>query len=410
MLTQTKLEILIEQILPHALKSGLEFPHIHFELVDTADIHALASYHGLPVRYAHWSFGKNFGRLKTAYDYRMSQIYELVINTRPFYAFIDRTSTDAQALLIIAHVLAHVDYFSHSRLFAETRTDILHQMAQHSHRISELRRTFGQNQVESLLDAAMTLEDHVGRLTTGKKLGQDSTDILGFIALNSPILADWERQILLMVRDESRYFWPQRLSKINNEGYATFWHTRLIRELSLGTAMTWEMARLNSKLLTIRPPQLNPYALGARIYESLYRQRGTNQVIEARNLLDDAGLIRVGLTDDVIRQCHLDVFREHDSSFSSPDGEPEQIKQQLLQDVDNGGVPHLYVNPISRARKTLVLDHRYDGRDLDFYELPWVLKAISQRLWGNLVQIHTLKQGVPHIAGHNGSRWTDEVV
>ena len=63
MLTQTKLEILIEKILPHALRSGLEFPHIHFELVDTADIHALASYHGLPVRYAHWSFGKNFGRI-----------------------------------------------------------------------------------------------------------------------------------------------------------------------------------------------------------------------------------------------------------------------------------------------------------------------------------------------------------
>ncbi len=410
MLTQAKLATLIEKILPHAESAGLVLPHVHFELVDAQDINALASYHGLPVRYAHWSFGKSFGRLKTAYDYRTSKIYELVINTKPFYAFIDRSSTDAQSALIVAHVLAHVDYFCHSRLFADVNSDVLNQMARHSHQISHMLRIYGQNAVESLLDAAMVLEDHVGRITKGKKPGQDPSDILGFIALNSPILADWERQILLMVRDESRYFWPQRLSKISNEGYATFWHTRLIRELSLGASMGWEMAILNSKLLTITPPQLNPYALGQRIYESLFHQYGMNHVMAARNLLDDAGLIREGLTEDVIRQCHLDVFREQESAFSSLRTEPGQIKRQLLQDVDDGGVPHLRIHPKSREQSTLVIEHQYDGRDLDFYELPNALKIISQRLWGGLVQVYTMKQGVTHIASHNGSKWADEVV
>ncbi|PSR30187.1 MAG: stage V sporulation protein R [Sulfobacillus benefaciens] len=410
MLTQTKLEILIKEILPLAQRAGLECPHIHFELVDAQDIHALASYHGLPVRYAHWSFGKTFGRLKTAYDYRMSQIYELVINARPFYAFIDRSSTDAQALLIVAHVLAHVDYFSHSRLFSTTTPNILHQSSWRSRRIADLGRIYGNNAVESLLDAAWVLGDHVGRIGGHKEPAGDPSDILGFVAINSRVLEEWERQVLLMVRDESRYFWPQRLSKINNEGYATFWHTRLTRELSPGTEITWQIAHLNSRLLATTPPRLNPYALGARIYERLYQQHGITQVMAARNLLDDAGLIRIGLDEHVIRHCRLDVFREQDSALSSPYAGPEQIKTQLLQDVEHAGVPYLSVSPRSREEGSLIIEHHFDGRDLDFYELPFALKAVSQRLWGGLVQLHTIKKGVHHIASHNGSRWADEVV
>ena len=78
--------------------------------------------------------------------------------------------------------------------------------------------------------------------------------------------------------------------------------------------------------------------------------------------------------------------------------------------MDDGGVPHLRIHPKSREQSTLVIEHQYDGRDLDFYELPNALKIISQRLWGGLVQVYTMKQGVTHIASHNGSKWADEVV
>jgi stage V sporulation protein R len=85
MLTVTTLENLIERIMPAIEVSGLEFGHIHFELVKGSDMQALAAYQGLPMRYAHWSFGKNYSRLKTQYDFRQSHIYELVINNRPFF-------------------------------------------------------------------------------------------------------------------------------------------------------------------------------------------------------------------------------------------------------------------------------------------------------------------------------------
>ncbi len=411
MLTQSKLERLIGQIWPAAQLSGLEFEHIHFELVDAQDIHALASYHGLPIRYSHWSFGKSFGRLKTAYDYRLSQIYELVVNTRPFYAFIDRMNTEAQTLLILAHVLAHVDYFSHSRLFAGTSHDMIHNASRHARQIAYFRRIYGDEAVESLLDAAMVMADHVGTsLIMTNEPGEEPSDVLGYIALHSPVLQEWEREILLMIREESKYFWPQRVSKISNEGYATFWHTRLMRQLPLSPEITWEIAALNSKLVAIQPPQLNPYALGGQIYENLYRHQGLAGVFDARNLLDDAGLIRTGLSDDIIRRCHLDVYREQDSNFSSPHAEPTRIRAQLIQDVEHAGIPFLTImKELSRPMGALNIQHHFDGRDLDFYELPFALKLLALRLWGAPVQIHTVKQGMHHIASHDGTRWADEV-
>ncbi|SMC07566.1 stage V sporulation protein R [Sulfobacillus thermosulfidooxidans DSM 9293] len=411
MLTPSKLESLIDQVLPIAQLSGLECDHVHFELVDAEDIHALASYHGLPIRYAHWSFGKNYGRLKTAYDYRLSQIYELVINTRPFYAFIDRLNTDAQTLLILAHVFAHVDYFSHSRLFARTPHDILHKASRHARQIGQYRRIYGNEAVESLLDAAMVVADHVGTsLLMARGPGKEASDVLGYIALHSAHLQDWEREILLMIREESKYFWPQRLSKISNEGYATFWHTRLMRQITLSPKVAWEVAELNSKLLATKAPQLNPYALGSQLYNHLYAKKGLGAVFEARNMLDDAGLIRLALDDEVIQTCHLDIYRESDPNGNTPHADPAHIRAQLIQDVEHAGIPLLTViAEESKPLGPLRIQHHYDGRDLDFYELPFALKAIAHRLWGGVVEIHTMKQGMHHIASHDGTKWADEV-
>ena len=71
-------------------------------------------------------------------------------------------------------------------------------------------------------------------------------DILLFLEEHSRELEDWQRDILTMMREEMLYFWPQLETKIMNEGWASFWHQRIMRELKLTTAETIEYAKLNA--------------------------------------------------------------------------------------------------------------------------------------------------------------------
>ena len=71
---------------------------------------------------------------------------------------------------------------------------------------------------------------------------QPEKDILLFIEQYSRDLEDWQRDILTMMREEMLYFWPQLETKIMNEGWASYWHQRIIREMDL----TAVVKRLNS--------------------------------------------------------------------------------------------------------------------------------------------------------------------
>ncbi len=55
-------------------------------------------------------------------------------------------------------------------------------------------------------------------------------DLLWFIANYAPELEGWERDIFLAVREESFYFHPVHATQIMNEGWASYWHARLLRE------------------------------------------------------------------------------------------------------------------------------------------------------------------------------------
>jgi len=62
------------------------FP-MHYEIVPSSILYEFGAY-GLPGRFSHWTHGKAYHQMKTMYDYGLSKIYELVINTNPCYAFL----------------------------------------------------------------------------------------------------------------------------------------------------------------------------------------------------------------------------------------------------------------------------------------------------------------------------------
>jgi stage V sporulation protein R len=408
MLSRKEVEAALERVFPVAERFGLDPGHVHFDIVPSAMVQTLASSGGLPVRYGHWSFGKARQRLQTAFDFRMTQIYELVLNHVPAYAFIDQSCSKAQVLMIAAHVLAHADYFRHHRGFADVPTDMVAVAARHRRTLETLRRIHGDEQVETLLNAAHVLADFSGETLSKAGIGDLADDVLGFAARHAPRLEEWERQVLSIVWEETRYFWPQVMTRLANEGYATFFHTRLLRQLDLSPQEIWETAKLNAQIVQVSPPQLNPYRLGYQLFDEAFRQGGFAAVFAARDLYDDVGLVRAYLTSDGVLTAGLTVYREDDAKPLNRPVRAEEVKRRLLTDLDRAGLPRLLVE--EHGVNGLVLRHRHDGRDLDFAELPFALKAVAERLWKGPVTLLTHRQGVAHRVSHDGREWLDQVI
>lgn len=72
-----------------------------------------------------------------------------------------------------------------------------------------------------------------------------------------------------MLREEMLYFWPQLETKIMNEGWASYWHQRIMRELDLDSSESIEFAKLNAGVVQPSKTGINPYYLGLKIFEDI---------------------------------------------------------------------------------------------------------------------------------------------
>ena len=107
---------------------------------------------------------------------------------------------------------------------------------------------------------------------------------------HSHVLEEWQREILAMVREEMLYFWPQITTKILNEGWATYWHTRIMRALEMNTAEVLEFAKMHAGVLKVSRLQINPYRLGYFLLEDIERRWGaerSRKLFEVRETQND---------------------------------------------------------------------------------------------------------------------------
>jgi spore cortex formation protein SpoVR/YcgB (stage V sporulation) len=68
-------------------------------------------------------------------------------------------------------------------------------------------------------------DDHVGQLE------EPEENLLYFIEKNAPTLPIWKREIIRIVRRLATYWYPQSLTGVVNEGYATFTHHYIMNRL-----------------------------------------------------------------------------------------------------------------------------------------------------------------------------------
>jgi stage V sporulation protein R len=311
---KVELEKSIEEIWEIALEMGYDPYPINFEVVPVHIIYELGAY-SLPARFSHWTFGRDYHRQKTSYEYGMSKIYEIVFNTDPCQAFLMDSNSMTSHKLIVAHVIGHCHFFKHNDYFRHTDRQMIEKVRLHRDRIAQYEQEFGWREVEDFLDAVMCVEEHFDPSSpstrthipaptsrtkdTDTKTGgvyedlwnlmgtptppkpsarkfpeEPEKDLLLFLATYGRELEDWQRDIISMVREEMMYFLPQMRTKIMNEGFASLAHERILERYLHKSEEIWEFRKLHSGVLSPSPMpgQINPYYVGFQILKDIERR------------------------------------------------------------------------------------------------------------------------------------------
>lgn len=428
-----------------ARDQGLDYYPVQFEEVPSSFMMEVAVY-GLPVRMPHWSFGVRY--IYQLIQHRMghSRLFEVVFPGNPGRAYLARNNSLQENTLVTAHVLGHADFAKNNTLFKSSQEQvgyrIVDQAAAHARQIAEAIEAHGQERVEAVLDAALALETHIdfvqdlrrpeypryvedaaalrvedefrtrfgdlpgqekgiGRSTEQRKAPippSPERDLLWFIAHYAPDLEDWGRDIFLAVREESFYFYPVFACQIMNEGWASYWHARLLREADfLPQSEYVDMVKTHSDV--VRPYAsgeqgalaVNPYHLGFSMWEQLVAEHGLERAFEIRAEDDDFSFIRNYLTDDLIEELELFCFEgSRRSGLRVAESDGHALRDTILAPKYNFGAPAVFANEIG-TDGSLTLEHQHDvdGRGLDLERAERVLDYIH-RVWRRPVRLVTV--------------------
>lgn len=283
---------------------------------------------GLPIMYHHWSFGKNFIQEEYSYRKGLSGLaYEIVINSNPCISYCMEENTMTMQTLVIAHAAyGHNHFFKNNYLFKQwtDAESIVDYLAFAKNYISKCEEEYGPEIVEEILDAAHAIQEYgVDKFKKPSRLNkvqekerqkeraayvqqqanilwstlprdvsvlppevkkfpkEPQENILYFIEKHSPKLEAWQREVLRIVRKLSQYFYPQRQTKLMNEGWATFCHYYIMNRLwekgQISDGNMLEAIHSHSGVVAQRMfnskhySGFNPYALGFAMFKDIKR-------------------------------------------------------------------------------------------------------------------------------------------
>jgi stage V sporulation protein R len=487
-----ELRALQEHIESHARDVGLDFFDTIYEVLDWEEINEVAAYGGYPARYPHWRFGMEYLELSRSYSYGLSKIYEMVINNDPTYAYLLAANHFVDQKLVMAHVCGHGDFFKHNFMFAGTNRRMLDEMANHASRVRRYMSRYGVDEVEALLDRCLSIDnlidysapasgpharapepredddgqsEHEPKKLRAKgymdsfinppaalaaeraRLSEAATeksrfplraerDVMLFLLEHAP-LKNWERDVLGMLREEAYYFAPQGRTKIMNEGWASYWHSRLMTERLLDPAELIDYADHHSGTMATSPGRLNPYKVGIELWRDIEHRwdkgrhgpaweacddratrrnwdtgamAGREKIFEVRRHYNDVTFIDEFLTADFVRRHGLFTY-EFDSrtnQYVISDRDFAAVKEKLLFMITNFGQPTIEVadgNFLNRGE--LLLAHRFEGVPLKLDQALETLENV-QALWRRPVNLETFVDDEPVVLVYDGTKHRTE--
>jgi stage V sporulation protein R len=459
---------------------GLDPYPNQIELISSEQMLDAYSSIGMPIFYHHWSFGKRFARDEKLYRKGYTGLaYEIVINSNPCISYIMEENTMTMQALVMAHAaFGHNHFFKNNYLFKD-QTDaegILDYLNFARTYVTRCEERHGIGAVERILDAAHALMDQgvnrYGRRarasldeeraraearqaharesysdlwrtlpssprgpageaalpgeSQAESLGLPEENLLYFLEKFSPRLKDWERELLRIVRNIAQYFYPQRQTKVMNEGCATWVHYKIMNRLyelgMIGDGAMLEFIASHSSVVfqpdfdDRRYSGINPYALGFEMMCDIERIV-TNPTAEDRacmpeiagagdvmavlkhawaNFRDDSFVAQY-LSPHLTRKMHL--FKLNDRAADPQykvaaihdDRGYKAVRRALANQYDPGRDPNIQVTSADLAGdRQLVLTHRLNNEiPLAESDARGVLAYVAE-LWGFDVELRGL--------------------
>lgn len=492
-----ELETYRRQIEKTARDVGLDFYEVRFEMVDFDQMSQMAAYGGFPQRYPHWRFGMEYEKLRKQQTYGLGKIYEMVINNDPCYAYLLTDNELVDQKLVMAHVYGHCDFFKNNIWFSRTNRKMMDEMANHSTRVWRHIERQGFAEVERFLDVCLTLENLIDpylpfmrrepeRIRPRMDLPEPTPapeqltrfpakrymeryinppaeleaerqrdraeretqrrafpvtpqrDVLMFLLECAP-LEDWQADLLSIVREEAYYFAPQGMTKIMNEGWASYWHSHLMTRYHLRDAEVITYCDHHSGTMATSGGRLNPYKLGIELFrdiedrwnkgrfgkdyeecQSIERRRawntglgkGREKIFEVRRVHNDVTFIDEFLTDEFCERQKLFHYRVDPATgrMVSTSGDFEKVKQQLLFMLTNHGQPYIYVVDGNYSnRGELYLAHKHLGVDLD---LKYAAECLSniQVIWQRPARLQARIDDEMMLFSHDGKQMSQQKI
>jgi len=408
---------------------GLDWFPIDYEVCDYYEMIGHMSYHGMPSHFNHWSFGKSFERTHSMYNAGASGLpYELIINSNPSIAYLMRQNELFLQILIMAHCVGHSDFFKNNRCFKDTDPkNVVSRMRNAKKRIQGYIEdtSIGIDKVERFIDNLQALsfqtnrygiprkskkeilDSEIERYNKLKDMGitLDSSHFEGnllkpdydlfafFQEYGRHKFKDWQLDILDIMHRESLYFIPQIKTKILNEGWASFWHYKILHEMNLEDKFHIPFLKLHNAVVRPHIGGLNPYHIGFYIFQKIEREQGLDACFEVREIHDDVSACRIFLEEEDIRELNIfsyvrKQYGEVQISEVADEEDWKIIKQDMLKSIGVGSIPQIYVERIEKDG-SLVLKHEYDGRDLDLEHAEKVVGHVKD-LWKDDVRLYTI--------------------
>ncbi|MGP1273338.1 MAG: SpoVR family protein [Phycisphaerales bacterium] len=454
-----------------AVGYGLDFYETVFEVLDFDTMNQIAAYGGFPVRYPHWKWGAEYDRMSKRDAYGLGRIYEMVINNDPCYAYLQESNSITDQKLVMAHVFGHADFFKHNFWFGRTNRKMIDEMANHATRVRRHIENQGHERVERFIDRCLSIEHLIdphsvfvkreggaaeapgafepSRLpakdymdpfinprsaldaeraaheaqreaSRAKSPAEPTRDVLLFLLRHAP-LEDWQNDILSIIRDEAYYFAPQAQTKVMNEGWATYWHSKLMTSHFLDSSEIIHYADQHSGVVHMAPGGFNPYKIGVELFKDIERRwdrgqhghdwerldslgakkrhddgsmAGRDKIFQIRTIYNDVSFIDEFLTPEFVERHRMYQTgrdpRTGELKIVSRDF--ERVKQTLLYRLTNMGQPMMYVvdaNYLNRGE--LFLANKWNGLEVDIARALPVLQNLCA-IWGRPVHLQARVQ------------------
>lgn len=363
---------------------------------------------------------------------------------------------DDHSFVLSNGMVAHnCHFFKHNIMFQGSDRNMIHRAAERAARVDEYIEQYGLEKVEHLMDIAFALDNHIDwnkglfrkkypkkkvieekikfdefedllniehsskrsirrRVVGGNFPPHPEKDLLWFLS-NYANLEEWEKDVLGIIREESYYFYPIVMTKIMNEGFASFWHAELMFKYDgVGEQDHIEFCKCHAGVVNPGSPfSINPYYLGFKVFtdirkrwDALYERgesdiNGIQKIIQVAAEEDDASFLRNYLTKELAEEMGLfnfgyrherqpgqdeDQLDERYGIIELKDRDLDKVIENIVRPTINYGAPLITIDNVDGD--VLVLNHRDNFGPLDEKYTEKTMGYIYE-LWGGPIELNT---------------------